>query len=173
MKTRNLLVIALVVLSGVVSVPARAAGPVCQKVSGKLFEIPIDTFVSPGDPFGRTVVTIQGVVNGIGTGILTSVGPGLTPGTLGATTRHVFVTGVGDQLVATGSAVLTPIPNTPNVTDVVTFTITGGLGKYAGARGTIVATGIGLNFFPLPPGPSAANNSSFEFQLDGELCGIR
>jgi hypothetical protein len=83
------------------------------------------------------------------------------------------VTGVGDQLVATGSALLTPIPNTANVTDVVTFTITGGLGKYAGATGTIIATGIGLNFFPLPPGPSAANKSSFEFQLSGEICGAQ
>jgi hypothetical protein len=78
-----------------------------------------------------------------------------------------------DQLTATGVAIITPIAGTPNVQDVVTFTVTGGTGKFAAATGTIVATGIGLNFFPLPPGPSSVNKSSFHFSLSGDLCGVK
>jgi hypothetical protein len=56
--------------------------------------------------------------------------------------------------------------------DVLTRTINGGTGRFAAATGTILATGIGYNFFPLPPGPSSANNSSFDFKLSGDVCGV-
>ena len=146
--------------------------PECKKVNGKFSEFVIDPFLSPADPYGRVVLVSQGTINAIGTAILTSVGDGPTPGTLGATTRHLFLVSQKDQLTATGVAVFTPIPGTPNVTDVLTLTITGGTGKFANATGTIVATGLGTNFFPLPPGPSSANQSFFEFRLSGEICGV-
>lgn len=145
----------------------------CQKVNGKFSEYVITPFGSPNDPLGRVVLVSQGTVNSIGTAILTSVGPGPTPGTLGATTKHVFLVSEEDQLTATGVAVFTPIPNSRNVNDVLTLTVTGGTGKYASATGTIVATGVGINFFPLPPGPSSANVSSFHFSLSGQLCGVK
>ena len=151
--------------------------PSCQNVTGGFTEYVITPFGSPNDPFGRVVLSATGTLGGIGTAILTSVGPGPTPGTLGATTLHVFLIGSGsiqeaDQLTATGVAIFTPIPNSPNVKDLLTLTITGGTGKYAGASGTITARGTGLNFFPLPPGPSSANQSSFSFALSGQLCTI-
>ncbi len=152
---------------------ALAEEPECQKVNGKFSEYVITPFGSPNDPLGRVVLNSEGTINSIGTAILTSVGPGPTPGTLGATTRHVFVVSEEDQLTATGVAVFTPIPGSPNVQDVLTLTVTGGTGQFAGATGTIVATGIGINFFPLPPGPSSANVSSFHFRLSGTLCGVR
>ncbi|MDQ2979825.1 MAG: hypothetical protein M3R62_11445 [Acidobacteriota bacterium] len=97
------------------------------------------------------------------------MGPGPTPGTISATTRHLFVVNDEDQLIATGVAIFTPIPGTPNVTDVLTLTVQGGLGKFEGATGEIVATGIGFNFFPLPPGPTAGQ-TSFVFKLRGRIC---
>ena len=151
---------------------ALADAPSCRKVNGKFSEFVITPFGSPNDPLGRVVLVAQGTINAIGTAILTSVGPGPTPGTLSATTRHVFVVSEEDQLTATGVAVFTPIAGTPNVQDLLTLTITGGTGKFAAATGTIVASGIGLNFFPLPPGPSSANKSSFHFSLSGDLCGV-
>ncbi len=166
----------LVSVAGLVLVlcaSALAEGPECQKVNGKFSEFVITPFGSPNDPLGRVVLNSQGTINAIGTAILTSVGPGPTPGTLAATTRHVFVVSEEDQLTASGEAVFTPIPGTPNVRDVLTLTVTGGTGQYAAASGTILATGIGINFFPLPPGPSSANNSSFHFSLSGTLCGVK
>jgi len=149
----------------------------CQNVTGGFTEFVIAPFGSPNDPLGRVVLQINGTITGIGTAILTSVGPGPSPGTLGATTRHLFLVSSGvlqeaDQITATGVAVFTPIPNSANVQDLLTLTITGGTGKYAGASGTIVAKGTGINFFPLPPGPSSANQSSFSFALSGQLCTI-
>lgn len=147
----------------------------CQNVTGGFTEFVITPFGSPNDPFGRVVLIATGTLEGIGTAILTSVGPGPAPGLLGATTRHVFMIKSGalqeaDQLTATGVAVFTPMPNSANVQDLLTLTITGGTGKFAGASGTIVAQGTGINFFPLPPGPSSANQSSFSFSLSGQLC---
>ncbi len=55
---------------------------------------------------------------------------------------------------------------------VLTLTITGGTGKYAAVTGTVVATGVGVNFFPLPPGPSSANQTVFELSVSGEICSI-
>jgi hypothetical protein len=52
---------------------------------------------------------------------------------------------------------------------VLTLTVQGGTGKFAGATGQIVATGTGFNFFPLPPGP-VAGSAFFVFALDGEVC---
>jgi hypothetical protein len=147
----------------------------CVKVRAKSTEIVITPFGSPNDPLGRTVFDAQGGLfegTAVGTAILTSVGPGPTPGTLGATSRHVFVVTEQDQLTATGVLVFTPIAGTPNVTSSLTLTVTGGTGKFASATGTLVGTGTGFNFFPLPPGPSSANNSSFQYTFTGELCGV-
>lgn len=154
----------------VVPLSARAVPDVCQSVKGTLTEFPTEPFLSPGDPFGRLVGTAKGTLDSIGTSILTSVGPGPDPGTLGGTTRHAFILNDVDQLLATGAVVWTPIAGTANVTAVLTLTVQGGTGKFSGATGQIVGTGIGFNFFPLPPGPSTANQSSFVFKLSGNYC---
>ncbi len=151
--------------------PARAAQPECRSVSGRFVEYVADTFLSPNDPFGRVVNFARGSINSIGTGILTSLGPGPTPGTLSATTRHLFVINEEDQIIATGVAVFTPSPGSVNVGDVLTLTIQGGLGRYKSATGTIVATGTGFNFFPLPPGPTAGS-AYFIFDYKGNVCGV-
>jgi len=142
----------------------------CDTVKAKSTEFAITPFGSPNDPLGRTLIIAQGGLNSVGTAILTTVGPGPVPGTLGATSRHVFVVTEQDQLTATGVLVFTPIPGTPNVSSSLTLTVTGGTGKFANATGTIVGTGIGLNFFPLPPGPSSANHSIFQYTFSGQLC---
>ena len=163
---------ALIVLSLALGSLAFAA-PECTKVNGKFSEFVIDPFGSPNDPLGRVVLVAQGTINAVGTAILTTVGPGPTPGTLGATTRHVFVESEANQLTALGVAVFTPLgPTSVDVHDDLVLTIQGGTGKYAHATGTIYASGTGFNFFPLPPGPSSANKSIFEFQLSGEICGV-
>ncbi|HEX4278673.1 MAG TPA: hypothetical protein VHZ74_25130, partial [Bryobacteraceae bacterium] len=118
-------------------IPTDAQQPRCTPVNGDFSEFVITPFGSPNDPLGRVVIVAHGTINAIGTAILTSVGPGPTPGTLGATTKHVFLESEQDQLAATGSAVFTPIPGSPNVTDLLTLTINGGTGKYSVATGTI------------------------------------
>jgi hypothetical protein len=141
----------------------------CQTVQGKLTEIVADPFLSPSDPLGRVVNYTTGSLKSTGTAILTSIGPGPQPGTLSGTTRHLFVVNETDQLIATGVHVWTPIAGTTDVTDVLTLTVQGGTGAYSGATGQIVATGIGFNFFPLPPGPTAGS-SYFVFKFEGEIC---
>jgi hypothetical protein len=158
----------VVVLSLLLSTSA-VAGRKCRTVKGKFTEIVVDPFLSPNDPFGRVVNYTTGTLTSTGTAILTSVGPGPEPGTIGATTRHAFVVNETDQITATGVAVFTPIPGTTDVNDVLTLTIEGGTGAYAGATGQIVATGVGFNFFPLPPGPTAGS-TYFVFKLEGEIC---
>jgi hypothetical protein len=155
----------------------------CHNVSGRFVEYVADTFLSTPDPwgFGRVVNFANGTINSVGTAVLTSVFPGPGgPPNWGATTRHVFVESESDQLAATGVAAFTPIPgNTTDVNDTLTLTINGtdafgtatSLGKYAGATGTIVATGIGFNFFkPFPiPGPTAGS-AQFVFHYTGQVC---
>jgi hypothetical protein len=160
------------VLAVVSCAPAFADKPACKYVNGKSSEFVVSPFGSPNDPFGRSLLVSQGTISAVGTSILTSVGPGPDPGTLAATTRHLFLVSEDDQLTALGVEVFTPIPGTANVDVVLTLTITGGTGKYAGATGTILATGTGFNFFPLPPGPSSANKSFFDFYLSGQICGV-
>ena len=161
--------IALTVVGLNLALP-NAAHADCRSVHGQLAEYVVSPFASPNDPLGRTVTTSNGTINSIGTAILTTVGPGPTPGTLGATTRHLFLVSEGDQLTALGVAVFTPIAGSRDVTTTLTLTITGGTGEFAGTTGTIIATGVGFNFFPLPPGPSSANESTFVYKLSGELC---
>jgi len=144
----------------------------CDRIKAKATEFVITPFGSPNDPLGRTVIIASGGLNSVGTAILTTVGPGPSPGTLGGTSRHVFVVTEQDQLTATGVLVWTPIPSTGNVNSSLTLTVTGGTGKFASATGTIIGTGTGFNFFPLPPGPSSANNSTFQYTFTGQLCGV-
>lgn len=155
----------------------------CHNVSGRFVEYVANTFLSTPDPwgFGRVVNFADGTINSVGTAVLTSVFPGLGgPPNWGATTRHVFVENEKDQLAATGVAAFTPIPgNFTDVSDTLTLTVNGtdtfgtatSLGKYAGATGTIVATGIGYNFFnPFPfPGPTAGS-AKFVFHYSGQIC---
>src|SRR5437868_4286269 len=103
-------------LAVILCAPAFADKPDCKKVEGKFSEFVITPFGSPNDPLGRVVLVAQGTINAIGTAILTTVGPGPTPGTLGATTKHVFLVSEDDQLTALGSAIFTPIPGTADVT---------------------------------------------------------
>ena len=146
------------------------AAPDCQRMSGKLTQTVLDTFASPNDPLGRTLDTWKGST---GTMILTSIGPGTTPGTLSATSRHVYIFEAEDQLRASGVAVYTPIPGTADVAYELTLSVQGGTGKYAAATGAIVGTGTLFDFFPLPPGPSAANGSVAELKTTGEVCNLQ
>lgn len=141
----------------------------CTSVQGNLVEVVVDERVSPYDTFGRVVSTADGDLESLGTAIITSVGPGSTPGTLEGTADRWIVFSPSDHIYATDKLVLTPIPNTPDVDDVVTITIRGGRGKYLNAAGQIVATGRGYNFFPLPPGP-VAGKAYFTFSYTGEVC---
>jgi hypothetical protein len=141
----------------------------CTKVQGNLTEVVVDTRVSPFDTYGRVVSTSDGDLPSVGSAILTFVGPGATPGTLGGTANRWMVLNPSDHIYATDVVALTPIPNTPDVDDVVTITIRGGRGKYLNAAGQIVATGRGYNFFPLPPGP-VSGKAYFTFRYTGEVC---
>ncbi|MGE0452750.1 MAG: hypothetical protein AB7Q30_04355 [Vicinamibacteria bacterium] len=141
----------------------------CTQVQGNLTEVVVDQQVSPFDTFGRVVSTADGGLQSVGTAIITGVGPGSAPGTLEGTASRWIVLSPNDHIYATDHLLLTPIPNTPDVDDVVTITIRGGQGKYERAAGQIVATGRGYNFFPLPPGP-VAGKAYFTFRYTGEIC---
>jgi len=141
----------------------------CVPVEGTFTEILVDARLSTFDPFGRVVNFTDGTIESVGTAILTTVGPGADPGTLEATTRHLFILNPSDQIIATGVAVFTPIPNTDNVHDRLILTIKGGLGKFENAIGAIEAVGTGFDFFPLPPGP-APGRSFFVFHYSGQVC---
>ncbi len=138
----------------------------CTKVQGNLTEVVVDTRASPFDNFGRVVSTADGDLPSVGTAILTTVSPGSTPGTLAGKASRWLVLNPSDHIYATDEVVLTPIPNTPDVTDVVTITIRGGRGKFERAAGQIVATGRGFNFFPA----TVAGQSYFAFRYTGEVC---
>lgn len=141
----------------------------CTRVQGNLTEVVVDTRASPFDIFGRVVSTSDGDLPSVGTAILTSVVPGSAPGVLVGSANRWMVLNPNDHIYATDQVVLTPIPNTPDVDDVVTITIRGGRGKYLNAAGQIVARGRGYNFFPFPPGPTAGK-SYFSFRYTGEIC---
>ena len=138
----------------------------CTKVAGNLTEVVADLHAAPYDTFGRVVSTSDGGLPSVGTAILTSVRPGSAPGTLGAKANRWMVLNPLDHIYATDEVVLTPIPNTPDVNDVVTISIRGGQGKYERASGQIVATGRGFNFFPGP----VAGKTYFAFSYTGEVC---
>ena len=138
----------------------------CTRVQGNLTEVVVDPRSAPFDTFGRVVSTTDGDLPSVGTAILTGVGPGSAPGTLGAKADRWMVLNPNDHIYATDAVVLTPIPNTPDVNDVVTITLRGGRGKYERAAGQIVATGRGYNFFPGP----VAGKTYFAFRYTGEVC---
>jgi len=138
----------------------------CTKVQGNLTEVVVDQRAAPWDTIGRVVSTADGDLPSVGTAILFAVFPGSTPGTLEGKAGRWMVLNPSDHIYATDAVVLTPIPNTPDVNDVVTITIRGGEGKYQRATGTIVATGRGFNFFPA----TVAGKTYFAFRYSGEVC---
>lgn len=138
----------------------------CTQVKGNLTEVVADQHAAPYDVFGRVVSTTDGDLQSVGTAILTSVGPGSTPGTLGAKANRWLVLNPSDHIYATDEVVLTPIPNTRDADDVVTITIRGGQGKYERAAGQIVARGRGYNVFP----GTVAGKTYFGFSYTGEIC---
>jgi len=138
----------------------------CTKVQGNITEVVVDQRAAPWDTIGRVVSTSDGDLPSVGTAILFAVFPGSAPGTLEGKAGRWMVLSPSDHIYATDAVVLTPVPNTPDVNDVVTITIRGGAGKYEKATGTIVATGRGFNFFPAP----VAGKSYFTFRYSGEVC---
>ncbi len=102
MRQKSTTIIFATSLAVMFCMPALADQPGCKKVEGKFSEFVISPFGSPNDPLGRVILVAQGTINAVGTAILTTVGPGPTPGTLGATTRHVFPVSEEDQLTTRG-----------------------------------------------------------------------
>ncbi len=160
--------------------PSAWAGD-CRNVSGRAVETVADPFGAPNDPFGRVLAVYDGTINAVGTAILTSIAPGAGgPPNWVATTRHVFVVNERDQLAAVGAANITPVAgSTTDVNDTVTLTINGtdasgtatSTGKYAGATGTIVLTGVGTNFYnPFPFPAPTAGATQFVFHYKGQIC---
>jgi hypothetical protein len=138
----------------------------CAQVQGNLTEVVVDQRAAPWDTIGRVVSIADGDLTSVGSAILTAVFPGKAAGTLEAQAGRWMVLSPSDQIWATDAVVLTPIPNTADVNDVVTMTLRGGRGKYLNATGTIVATGRGFNFFPAP----VAGKSYFAFRYSGQVC---
>lgn len=134
----------------------------CQYVSGGIKETQIP---APNDPMGRTLSTVDGVLNGAGTSLVTSSNEA-AGGVLTATSLDVFVTVQGDLLTATGAVTLTPIPDKPlgEFKEKATLTLTGGSGKYEGATGTITLKGRAHNLF----GPGL---TTFNVTYQGSVCG--
>lgn len=96
----------------------------------------------------------------------------LTPdpdGVLHATSLEVWVLGATDILVANGTATFTPIPGEPPgyFQDLLTLTIAGGTGRFAGATGTIQVHGQGYNVFAGP------GNGYFDVAYKGSVCGVK
>ena len=99
-------------------------------MSGTITETQIDPV--------RSLANVYGVLNGANTAVIT----GSSLDGLNATSLDVFVTTRGDLLTATGDVTLTPSQVNPSdFTLYVTLTITGGLGKYTGATGTLTYQG--------------------------------
>jgi hypothetical protein len=175
MSTKTTLTVAILICIFALARPAPSYAQDCQQVSGRLVETVVVPFLSPNDPFGRVVSHAEGSINAVGTAILTSVAPrpGDPPAWI-ATTRHAFVVTTQDQLAATGVAQLTSIPgNTTDVDDKVTLTVNGAGsgGRFKGATGTIILTGIGHNVYaPFPFLGPTAGSTFFVFHYEGTVC---
>jgi hypothetical protein len=138
--------------------------PGCRHVHGsvELTQIP-----SPNDPLGRSIGPSSGSLRGAASSVITTVGPGPTPGTLGATSTDVLVAGPTDILTSNATTTYTPAadPNTFSVE--TTQTISGGTGKYDGATGTLVVTGTAYDLFGPNAGPGKTH---FDLNYDGTVC---
>jgi hypothetical protein len=153
-------VVSLVGAVGAISVKSQTPGQTCTAVNGKIFERVLPSSAAPNDPFGRVVGTITGTLSGSATAVLTS-NPRQNPiGTIDA-----FATDRG-LLIATGSAVFSPLGNVPGgpsvVGDSLELTVTLGTGEFVGATGTIHATGVGLGVGP--------GQGEFILSYTGTIC---
>ena len=144
--------------------PSISADDRCKNVTGKA----VWTLVPAADPLGRLVGPNTGVLKAAATSSLTSLVP-QPNGSLIGTGNHVWVLGPQDLLVFSGVATFAPLAGEPigTVSDSETLTVISGTGKYAGATGTIIVTGIGYNVF----GPAAGPGSTFfDVRYDGTVC---
>ena len=110
----------------------------------------------------------SGGLKGAAASVLTSIAP-QGDGSLNATSNDVLVAGLSDLVNSTATTTYTPIPGAPlgTVSVATAQTITGGTGKYSGATGTLVVTGIGHNLFGPDAGPG---NTNFELEYEGTVC---
>jgi hypothetical protein len=111
---------------------------------------------SPNDTYGRTLGTVDGVLKGVSTAVVTSPD--------GSKSSDVIVTNRGDILTGTGAINLAPVPgNSTEFTVNVILTITGGSGRYSGATGSL--NYMGLAQF------SSATTGTFDLIYRGSVCG--
>src|SRR5262245_30693344 len=149
------------------SAPNAAASPGCQNVTGKVTW----TLVPNNDAFGRYVGPISGALKGAASEVLINLTPGPIGQTIGftATSQSTWVVDQEDLLLLTGVHNLVSTVLEPSVIfdDALTLTVTGGTGKYAGATGTINATGTVYNL--LGPG-FGVGNTYFDLRFSGTVC---
>ena len=144
---------------------ARADDDKCKDVSGHSVST---TIPAPNDPLGRSLGSSTGDLKASVSGFLTTVIPE-PDGSIQATSVEVWVLGTQDMLVLTCKTNAIPIPGAPvgTVSASVTYTVTGGTGKYAGATGSIHAALTGFNAF----GPKAGPGSTyFDGRYEGNVC---
>ncbi len=131
------------------AMPARAE---CQKVAGTMKETIIP---APNDVNGRTLGTVDGVLKGANTAVVTSPD--------GSTSSDVIVTNRGDILTGNGAITLAPVSGSATEFTVnVILTITGGSGRYSGATGRL--TYMGLAQF------SSSTTGTFDLIYRGSVC---
>lgn len=154
--------LALLIIIGVALTPCAAASAQttsCEPVSGKFNEFILPKAAAPTDPYGRILGNMDGTLAGATTAFLTSLAPTATG--LRVTSYNAFATVSGNQLFTIGAADWVGI-KTGFYQVNLTLTIVAGTGKYAGAGGTIIATGIGNNIGP--------GTGQFLYEYRGEVC---
>lgn len=157
---KSLKALAILGVVAAVSAASDAQAQNCTNVSGRIFERVLPNNAVPNDPAGRVLGVVTGSLEGAETAILTS-DPRRNPiGTINAFSSDRGI------VVASGSAVFTPMGNVPGgpfiVYDTLDLTVTLGTGEFLGATGNIRATGFGIDVSP--------GQGQFVLEYSGRIC---